>query len=46
MKELEGDSSEAADNERKLILDQILELTGVLMSLIEKKARDAESLSE
>lgn len=46
LKELEGDSSEAADNERKLILDQILELTGVLMSLIEKKARDAESLSE
>ncbi|WP_229381093.1 hypothetical protein [Shewanella psychropiezotolerans] len=45
LKELEGDSSEAADNERKLILDQILELTGVLMSLMEKKTRDAKSLS-
>lgn len=43
--ELEGDNSEAAENERKLIQDQILELTGVLMSLIEKKARDAKTES-
>ena len=45
LKELEGDSSEAAENERKLIQDQILELTGVLVSLIEKKAHDAKSSS-